>query len=361
MIENFVSENKENTNQNNKSNLEPELKLQGFEGKQQQLPLPIYPKLTASVNSYQDRIIFCQEGRDFAFRIDSQTGDRLKKILFVMDGTNSLSKLQQMFSPNNPEAINTLVRYLDEKKLLDDASDIRIESSLNTLLELEAFTNELLKNQVFQNKFRLIKPETSDLQLNLIYGFAIEIYHFISYKAYIDSSTLSFPGSTENRQLINQLYCKEYGQEQFLLEALNSIGINNEELMDTMALPQTMAICNSLAYWASFDSLFYFSILGVLANQNMKNLMSYLQVCEGLKMDSSFLNPFRKLISCQQNSEAQNITHQIFQDIDCIDEQTKQRLKAQMHLFAEIYTNFYNAIFDYYSHPNSLLRRVSTI
>ncbi|MGB3637878.1 MAG: hypothetical protein WBA39_09935 [Rivularia sp. (in: cyanobacteria)] len=361
MIENFVSDNKENTNQNYKSNSEPELKLQGFEGKQQQLPLPQYPKLAASVNSYQEQIIFSQEGRDFAFQINSQTGDKLKKILVMMDGTNSLTKLQQMFSLNNPEAINTLVRYLDENKLLDDVSHINVESSLKNVLELEKFTNELLKNQVVQNQFRLIKPDSSDLQMNIIYGFAIEIYHFFSHKAYIDSSALSFPGSTENRQLINQLYCKEYGQDQLLLEALNSIGISDEDLINTMALPQTMAICNSLAYWASFDSLFYFSILGVLANQNMKNLTSYLQVCEGLKMDSSFLNPIRKLINCQQNSEAQNITHQIFQDIDCIDEQTKQRLKAQMHLFAEIYTNFYNAIFDYYSHTNSLLRRVSAI
>ncbi len=361
MIENFVSENKENTNQNYKSNLEPELKVQGFEGKQQQLPLPLYPKLAASVNSYQEQIIFSQEGRDFAFQINSQTGDKLKKILVMMDGTNSLTKLQQMFSLNNPEAINTLVRYLDENKLLDDASDIRIESSLNTLLELEAFTNQLLKNQVFQHNFRLIKPDSSDLQLNIIYGFAIEIYHFFSHKAYIDSSALSFSGSTKIRQFINQLYCKEYGQEQFLLEALNYIGISNEDLMDTMALPQTIAICNSLAYWASFDSLFYFSILGVLANQNMKNLTSYLQVCEGLKVDSGFVNPIRKLISSQQNSEAKNITHQIFQEIYGVDEQTKQRLKAQMYLFAEIYTNFYNAIFENYSHTNSLLRRVSAI
>ena len=361
MIENNVSDNNKNTKQNYKSNFESELKLQGFEGKQQQLPLPDYPKLAASVNSYEDKIIFSQEGRDFAFRIDSQAGDRLKKILIVMDGTNSLSKLQQMFSPNNPQAINTLVHYLNEKKLLDDASHIKVESSLNTLQELESFTNELLKNQIAQNNFILTKPDSSDSQMNYYYGFAIEMYHFFARKAYIDSSALNFSGSTKIRELINQLYCKEYGQDQLFLEALNYIGISNEDLMDTIALPQTMGICNSLAYWASFDSLFYFSILGVLANQNMKNLTSYLQVCEGLQVDSGFLNPIRKLISSQQNSEVKNITHQIFQDIYGFDEQTKQRLKGQMYLFTEIYTNFYKAIFDYYSHTNSLLRRVSAI
>jgi hypothetical protein len=361
MIENFVSDNKKNTNQNYKSNFEPELKLQGFEGKQQQLALPEYPKLAASVNRYEDKIIFSQEGRDFAFSIDSQTGDRLIKILMVMDGTNSLSQLQQMFSPNNPQVMNTLVGYLNEKKLLDDASHIQLESALNTLLELETFTNKLLKNQIAQNNFFLAKPDSFDLQMNYIYGFAIEMYHYFARQLHINSSVLNFSGSAKIRQLINQLYCQEYSQDQFLLEALNYIGISHEDLMDTMALPQTMGICNSLAYWASFDSLFYFSILGVLANQNMKNLTSYLYICEELKVDSGFVNPIRKLISSQQNSQAKNITHQIFEEIYRVDEQTKQRLKAQMYIFAEIYTNFYNAIFDYYSHSNSLLRRVSAI
>ncbi|MEO1373364.1 MAG: hypothetical protein AAFW70_03370 [Cyanobacteria bacterium J06635_10] len=361
MIENFVSENNENTFQNSKSNLEPELKLQGFEGKQHQLPLPQYPKLAASINSYQEQIIFSQEGRDFAFQVNSQTGNKLKKILGMMDGTNSLTKLQEMFSLNHPEAINSLVGYLDENKLLDDASDINIESSLITLLELESFTNELLKNQVFENKFRSIEPDACDLQLNVIYGFAVEMYHFFERKAYIESSALSVPGSREIRQLINQIYCKEYGQDRLLLEALNSIGISNEDLIDTIALPQTMALCNSLAYWASFDSLFYFSILGVLANQNMKNLTSYLQICEELKMDSDFLNAIKKLIISQQNSEVQNIAHQIFQELDRVDEQAKQRLKRQMHLFAEMYSNFSNAMFDYSSHTHSLLRQVSAI
>ena len=76
--------------------------------------------------------------------------------------------------------------------------------------------------------------------MNYYYGFAIEIYHFFARKAYIDSSALNFSGSTKIRKLINQLYCKEYGQDQYFLESLNYFCISNEDLMDTMALPQTM-------------------------------------------------------------------------------------------------------------------------
>ncbi|AFY52802.1 hypothetical protein Riv7116_0194 [Rivularia sp. PCC 7116] len=336
-------------------------KLPEFEGKQHKLPLPQYPKLAASVNQYQNQIIFSQQGRDFAFQVNSQSEKALHKVLTMMDGKNSLTKLQQTFSPSNPEAINTLLRYLDDKKLLDDADDIKINSGLDVLLELENLSYELVKNKSTQNQLILIAPDISNLSINIIYGFAIEAYHLLAHQAYIDASSLSFQGSTVIRQLINQLYCQEYGQDKFLIEALNSIGIDNEDLIDTMPLPQTTAMCNSLAYWASFDTLFYFSILGFLANQNLTNFTYYLQACESLKVNYSFIESIQNLVNHFQKSKLDNISHKIFQQISHIDEQTKQRLQRQVYLFIETYTNYHNTIFYYYSSSTSLLRRVSDI
>ncbi|MBV6627146.1 MAG: hypothetical protein KI793_30115 [Rivularia sp. (in: Bacteria)] len=336
-------------------------KLSEFEGKQHKLPLPQYPKLTASVNLYQNQIIFSQEGRDFAFQVNAQTEKALQKVLMMMDGTNSLTKLQTTFSPKNPESINTLLCYLDDKKLLDDADEIKINSGLDVLLELENLSYDLLQNKSYQNKLTFIIPDISNLSINLIYGFAIETYHLLAHQAYIDASTLSFQSSTEIRQLINQLYCQEYGQDEFLVDALNSIGIDNEDLMDTIPLPQTMAMFNSLAYWASFDSLFYFSILGFLANQNLNNFSDYLRACETLKVNYSFIKSIQNLINYFQKSKLENISHQIFQQISHIDEPTKQRWQRQIYLFIETYTTYNNAIFDYYSSNHSLLRRVSDI
>jgi len=355
MVENITANNDYNLESNSDS------KLEQFKGKQHKLPLPQYPKLNASINRYQNEIIFSQEGRDFAFQINGQAEKSLHKVLLMMDGTNSLTKLQQTFSSSNPEAINYLVRYLDEKKLLDDASNIKFNSGLDILLELEDLTKELFTKKSTQNKFLFITPDISDLSINVIYGFAIEAYHFFANQAYIDASTLSFQGSNQIRQLINQLYCKEYGQEVFLLEALSFVGINNKDLIDVIPLPQTMSICNSLAYWASFDSLFYFSILGFLANQNLTNFNYYLQTCERLNVNSNFIESIRKLIVNLQNSKLDNISHKIFQQISHIDQQTKQRLRGQIYLFAETYINYHDAILNYYSSNNSLLRRVSAI
>ena len=340
---------------------ETDAKLPEFEGKQHQLPLPVYPKLAASVNQYQNQIIFSQEGRDFAFQVNAQSEKALQKVLTMMDGTNSLTKLQETFSPSNPQAINTLLRYLDDKKLLDDADDIEINSGLDVLLELENLSYELVKNKSNQNELTFITPNIYNLPINVIYGFAIEAYHLFAHQPYIDASTLSFQSSPEIRQLINQLYCKEYGQDKFLIEALNSIGIDKEDLIDIMPLPQTMGMCNSLAYWASFDALFYFSILGFLANQNLTNFTYYLQACESLKVNYSFIESIQNLVNHFQKSQLDNISHQIFKHIYHIDEQTKQRLQGKIYLFIETYINYHNAIVYYYSSSNSLLRRVSDI
>jgi len=354
MLDNLVSENKN-------LDLEVNSKLPEFKGKQHQLPLPQYPKLAASVNSYQNRIIFSQSGRDFAFEINYQTGEIIKKILMMMDGTNSLSKLQQMFSPKNAEFINTLVHYLDTNKLLDEVFHLKTESFLDVLLELEDLSDKVINNKVIQNTFKFNQLDSDNVQLKVIYGFAIEVYHFLSRKICIDSSLLNFQSSTHIQELVSQIYTEECGQDKLLIEALNYLGINNEDLIDTIPLPQTTSLCNTLAYWASFDSLFYLSIFGILAKQNLSNLNYYFQACESLEIDSSFLEPIKILIKKQQNSDVKNIIRKIYQDISQVDKPTKQRLKAQMYLFGEIYTNFYTAIFNYYSSTETLLRRVSAI
>ena len=69
---------------------EPDNKLSKFESKQHQLPLPRYPRLAASVNHYQNEIIFSQEGRNFVFKVNGKTNKALQKIeyeaLFLISG-----------------------------------------------------------------------------------------------------------------------------------------------------------------------------------------------------------------------------------------------------------------------------------
>ncbi|BAY86753.1 hypothetical protein NIES267_62640 [Calothrix parasitica NIES-267] len=342
---------------------EPGNKLSEFEIKQHQLPLPRYPRLAASVNHYQNEIIFSQEGRNFVFKVNCKTNKSLRKFMMMMDGTNSLSKLQETFARENPESINNLLHYLDENKLLDDAFHIKNNSGLEVLLELEYLSNKLFERKSDTNLFGLDKLNKSDLLTNIIYGFAIEAYCLFSYQAdiNINYSVPSCESNAQIKKLINQLDNKEDAKDKFLAEALDCIGIKNEDLNDIIPLPQTMSICNALAYWASFDSLFYFSILGFLLNQNLINFTYYIQSCESVNINSNFIQSVRNLVNYLDSNKFENISRQIFQQISYIDEQTKQRLRRQTYLFIDIYTNLNPAILNYYSTTNHSLRRVSAI
>ncbi len=342
--------------------LESELSEGKFQERKQQNPSVLRPKLACKVNCYQNKLIFSQDGRDFVVQINSQSGKILKKFFSLMDGTISLTELQQIFSVNNSELINTIVRHLDEHNLLDDVAQVRVHSGIDTLLELEDLTNELLNKQVDENLFlKSIQSVTSDLPINVLYGLAIENYHFLSRKCCFDSPGLGFQSSTKVRQLLNEYYYKEYGQDLLVMEALNAIGISVEELADTMPLPETMAMCNALTYWANFEPLFFLSTLGLLAGQTCKNFEFYIKACERVQLDSCFINPIRQLANTKLKLEEENLTRRIFQEIPHIDQETRQRFRGQTYLFVEIYNNFYTAIWNHYSSASHLLRRVSAI
>ena len=324
-------------------------------------PVP-YPRLACKVNLYQDWIILEQDGRDFSFQLKGQSEEALEKLFSMMDGTRSLSELQQIFSPQRPEVVNNIVRNLDEQGLIDDVAQLQGHSDIDPLMELEDLTHQLLDKSVAENPFwKQIKYAESELPINVLYGFAIENYHFFCRKCVFDSPVLGFQNSTKFRQLINKRYCQEYGQDELWLEALYAIGISREELIDTMPLPQTMALYNALAYWANFEPLFFLSIRGFLTSQTLHNFEYYLQACTRLELDSHFIYPIKQLVNTNLKREQINLSSCVFQEILHIDGETRQRFRGQIYLFMEIYDNFHRAIWNYYSSASHLLRSVSAI
>ncbi|MBW4613245.1 MAG: hypothetical protein KME21_08170 [Desmonostoc vinosum HA7617-LM4] len=319
---------------------------------------PMYPRLACQVNFYQGQMIFSQNGRFLAFEFNEQSRERLQKLFSMMDGSHSLSELQQKVFPHNPEVINGIIQSLDKQGFIDDLAHLKINSSTEAILDLEDLANKLLDQNPFCQASNLL---TSNLSTNILYGFAIEHYYLLSHYYYFYSPILNFQGSTKVQALIKELYYQEQGQDEFLLSALNTIGISREQLIESMPLTETMAMCNGLMYWANFDSLFLLSILGVLTQKKLKTFESYLHFCKQAELDSSFIQSIQKLLTTKLNHESESLTRRIFQEITHVDESTKQRLARQTHLFGEIYHNFYQAIWNHYTRTNNLLRHIAII
>ncbi|MGB7444061.1 MAG: hypothetical protein WA919_23595 [Coleofasciculaceae cyanobacterium] len=331
-------------------NITPDLKNNLRE--QEDISCVLYPRLACKVNYYQEQLIFSQDGREFVWQVKGFPEKILQKLFLKMDGTNNWKELQEKFFPNHPQVLISLLQNLDKQEFLDDATPLSLNSGIDTWLELEDFTHQLLE---------ITDQSTADLSPKVLYGFAIENYHLFSHKADFDTPVLSWQSSNKVKQLLDDLYHQESGQYKLLLAALDSINLSGEELTQTMPLPETMAIYNGLAYWANFDPLFFVMIRGVFAEQILKDFELYLKNCISAGMNSSFIEQIQQLINLKKESQEKNIFHSVWQEIPHLEPTTQERFKSQIYLFVEMYSNFLNSIKGYYSSTDNLGRLVSAI
>lgn len=320
------------------------------------------PSLSCRINFYQDQIILAQDGNEFGFQVNNRSRRKLEKLLSMMDGNNSIEQLQQKFFPHHPEAIAPIVQSLNEQGFLNGVTQINLDSGINTLLELQDLSRDLLDKKSNNNPlWQYFKLKIDNLPRNVLYGFAIEHYYFFSHQYFGQTPLLGFQNSAKIRQLINQLYTQEYGQEELLVKALATININREILTGTMPLPETMGLCNALSYWANVDSLFYFIALEFVSSQIEQNFELYLQTCEQAELDYGFIKSIKELVNIGLQNREKNIAEGIFKEITYIDRKTKQRFKRQIYLLVEMYDSFDRAIWNHYSNSENLLREIAAI
>ncbi len=328
----------------------------------QQISPLFRPRLSCKVSLDPEQIVFSQGDRALAVTIIDQSPTALQKLFLMMDGTKSLGELQQQFFPQNPDILSNIVGDLQAQGLISDATPLSINSGINTLLELEALTTKLLaKNPVQEYFWQQVASTDREIAIKVLSGLAIEYYHFCSQQYCFNAPSFSFPSSRKIQQLINQYYQRKYGQDKILLEALTGIGISQEDLTNSIPLPQTTALVHALTFWANFDPIFYLTTLEAIATQTLESFTSCLQISEQIELNSPWLKSIRRLIDSKLKPETEPLTRLIFQEIPHLEQLTKQRLKGQTHLFWEIYTSFYQALWDYYSSAPNLLRRIESM
>lgn len=322
------------------------------------------PRLPYPARVQEDDVVVDRDGVAFVLQADGLTAANLQHLLSLMDGTRAVADLQRLCPPVSEAAILDLIEALDRAAMLDGDAAPDLRSGIDALLEIEDLTNDLLYKTLYRNVFWAKMHEAApDTPVNVLYGMCIENYHFLHRESYFDAPVLSYVGNTKVRLLINEFYDEEYGHDEILLRALNSIGISREDLRETMPLPETMALCHALAYLSMYDPVFFFTTLGILEGQELKEgtTDSYLSCCKKLRLDRSFWRPIEAHANINLKGNHGSLTRMIFSNIPSIDADTMRRLRSQTHLFVELYDRFYTAIWDYYSRTDTLLRRISAI
>ena len=330
------------------------------------------PRLACKVNFYPEQIVFTQGDRHVALAMAAKSSVALEKLFLMMDGTQTVEELQQQFFPQNPQPLHKIIGDLDRQGLIDDTAGLQFNSGTDTVRQLQAFTAKITQPIAQKLFWQQVATTEGELAIKVLAGWMREYYFYLTQQCCFTGAVLSFSSSSKIRQLINQHYCRQQGQDAMLLEALNAMEISQEELRDTIPLPQTTALVNGLTYWANFEPLFFLTTLESLTRQKQYDLQSCLQIGKQIELASTVVEPIQRLhdltleepknltgrTSPALEGRGQPLTSLIFAEIPHLEAETKQRWQGQIHLFGEMQDNFYRAIGDYYSSSQNSGRRV---
>jgi hypothetical protein len=324
---------------------------------------PHLPRLMGTVRPSENGTLVNTLGADHEICAHDVPPHVMARLLRKLDGNSTIEEVVSDEPSLLLEDARELVEALDTAGLIDDARQVESRRGLDVILDLEDLTEDLCTKTIFQNPFWracLAVKGAGELPQRLAAGMVIENWHFLFRESYFDAPVLSYVSHTQVRLIMNRFFGEEYGHDEILLRSLNAIGLPREEMHDSIPLPETMALCNALAYWAHNDPLFFFTTLGLLEGQGLKK-DSFIEACERAGLPEDFIEPLRVHSNINIGAGHGNLSREIFRHIPALDSSTITRLRSQTPLFVELYNGFYSGVWRYYTSDAPLLRRVSRL
>lgn len=309
------------------------------------------------------KCLFKHHDVDIELQFEDRETNNVVRLLQAIDGTRSVDSLISEYSHDISFDIRSFISEMTKNRVIEDCAVPEGRSGIDVLFELEDLANELLYKKLYHNRFWTAcqaAKSKNDIPLNVMRGLVIENYHFLYRESYFDAPVLSYVNNEKVRLAMNEFFSEEYGHDQLLLKSLNAIGITREALSITMPLPQTMAMCNALAYWAHNDPLFFFTTLGILEGKDIEQ-DSFIDAAIRIGLEKDFIAPVQAHSIINLKGEHGCLTRKIFADIPIIDLPTIKRLRSQTYLFVELYDDFYTGIWNHYAHTATLLRSLNDI
>jgi hypothetical protein len=318
------------------------------------------PRLVGEVTTLVDGVAIDIRGVGFRVQNDVYPPEVLAALLRSLDGRRELDEVARAHRID-VDHVRALVATLDSQFLVDDAAPATGISGMQAILEIEDLLKERIHATFFDNPFwkRVLDP-AAEIPHDVMYGMAIENYHFLLRETGFDSPVLGYPTSAKIRRLMNEFYIEEHQHDELVLKGLRALGIERAHLAEAMPLPGTLALVNALLYWSTSDPLFFFATLGVLEGSDSR-IDSYLQRCQQMGLPSDFVAPILAHAKINMNSKHGKLSRLVFAEIPAVDATTMARLRRQAHLFVEVYDRFYQEVWEYYSSGAPLLRRISSI
>jgi hypothetical protein len=321
--------------------------------------LPTFPLLAAAPPRIVDGHIEMTLGEN-VFVVEHKHPDQLMALLLDLDGRHRVDDLPAGSGLDRDEVVQVLTQ-LDAGGFLDDPTMPSLESALGVGFTIEDDLNRLFADQIETSRFWTELSECpEDVPHNVYYGMAIENWHFLYREHLFDSAVLSFPNSREVRAALNEFYIEEHRHDDIVLKAFEALGIRPDQMRAGRPLPSTMALVNGLAFWARTDPLFFLATVSVLEGgpgAGEDGTDSFLEAADRAGVSESFLGPLREHARINAGHGHGRVSRELFDLLPAVNEAEEVRMRAQCPLFMELYRNFYDGIWEYWSDPARPLLR----
>ena len=226
-------------------------------------------------------------------------------------------------------------------------------------MNIEDLQSELLTIAEYDNPFWFACRAQYNIDPRILYGMAIENYHFLSRQRWFDTPALRYPGSDQARLLLDQFYSENYGRDETILSGLEEIGITREQLLAAHPLPQTIGLCHGLSHWAATDPIFFFTIPGVLERRDARiyNYINTMPLEAGINHRA--IAPLITHTRLSNQGEYGHFTRQLFRELPPVSMHDFKQLRKNTRLFIELYDDFHAASWRYYSTAsNPVFRKI---
>lgn len=315
------------------------------------------PHLNCTLSLSNNHLLAITDEDEFTINVLPVTPDEAYNFLLLLDGKTSIPDIiKKNKTKISCEDATLLIDCLSESGLLTRNLPADFVSGKEAILEIEDVQNRLMDKSIYNNILWEKCATPNEVPENVFIGMAIENYHLLSRGSSFDAHALYFHGCRKTRHAMNSVFCSEHGHAEIILSALMLLGMREDDIINSVPLPQTLGLANSLAFWSANDPLFFFSTMEMLEGKEHAVDSYVLAMEKSGKMNPMFVKKIKShtLINIEQNHT--NFGRQLLSNIPVISRDALTKMKRQTHLFVELYDAYYRAIWDHYSRPNTLLR-----
>ncbi len=303
----------------------------------------LQPRLTCSVRVEGNQIFLVQGQQEVQLLATGQ----LAQVLRWMDGRHSLQVLQQRFFPQESHSLEQLIAELHQWGFVQEGTADRAAGSLWVYQTLQQLAQDLLGQDQLLSQFW----SRIDRHPPVLYGYAIEIYQILWRLSQWYTPALGTQGNLPIQRYLQSGFVQMSGQDQLWLTALEAAGFESQDLANRLPLPYTVALCQSLNYWARGDRTLFLNALGLGWQHLQAQLPHYAQACADAHLPPGFLQGLQGAISAQQQLLLP--IDRCFEALASIPSQTQMQLQGQTHVLVEMCSQFYQTLADHYSTVDS--------